>query len=390
MEIKQKWINENGIFFPIPGSTTIYTSPGDGVFQVVEHKTMTSERIGITKIADEFTFDFKIYDLGIEDTIEKIIKTWKSDLYVNDKKNLGIIFNGIKGTGKTIASKILCNRLHLPVIIINQESANLIDFIQSLEFECIVLIDEAEKTFKNEQEELLKMIDGVYNASRKLYILTTNELRLDDNLLGRPGRIRYIKEFGNLTINAINDYIQDNLIDKNKRSQILEVVDSLEISTIDILKAIVDEVNVHGEISEENILNIPIAQCRFQIAYFDDIDVNKRDDIKNFIRSRLRKNETIAEWLSGSTKEDKGTYKDNVDYIDDEFNGSCYTRNIVSTCHTLKEGSKIKDGELKEDLDKDGFAIIKYIDDIINEEEEKLCCVIKCYNTPSLYRGKLK
>lgn len=137
MEIKQKWINENGIFFPIPGSTTIYTSPGDGVFQVVEHKTMTSERIGITKIADEFTFDFKIYDLGIEDTIEKIIKTWKSDLYVNDKKNLGIIFNGIKGTGKTIASKILCNRLHLPVIIINQESANLIDFIQSLEFECI-------------------------------------------------------------------------------------------------------------------------------------------------------------------------------------------------------------------------------------------------------------
>ena len=390
MEIKQKWINENGIFFPIAGNTTIYTSPGEGVFQVVEHKTMTSERIGITKIADKFTFDFKIYDLGIEDTIEKVIKTWNSDLYVNDKKNLGIIFNGIKGTGKTIASKILCNRFNLPVIIINRDCDNLIDFIQSLEFECIVLIDEAEKTFHNAQEDLLKMIDGVYNASRKVYMLTTNELRLDDNLLGRPGRIRYIKEFGNLTITAINDYIEDNLIDKNKRSEILEVLDSLEISTIDILKAIVDEVNVHGEIAEENILNIPIAKCRFEMAYFDDINVDKRDDIKNFIRSRLRKNETIAEWLGGRTKEDGGTFKDNIDYIDDEFNGSCFTRNIVSNSHILKEGSKIDDGELKEDPDKDGFAILKDIDLYTDEEEEKLCCVIRSYNSPSLYRGKLK
>lgn len=390
MEIKQKWINENGIFFPIPGSTTIYTSPGDGVFQVVEHKTMTSERIGITKIADEFTFDFKIYDLGIEDTIEKIIKTWKSNLYVNDKKNLGIIFNGIKGTGKTIASKILCNRLHLPVIIINQESANLIDFIQSLEFECIVLIDEAEKTFKNEQEELLKMIDGVYNASRKLYILTTNELRVDDNLLGRPGRIRYIKEFGNLTINAINDYIEDNLIDKSKRSQILELLDGLKISTIDILKAIVDEVNVHGEISDENILNIPLAKSRIKIAHFTGIHVDKRDEIKTFIRSRLRKNETIAEWLEGSTKEENGPYKDNVDYIDNEFGGSCYTEVFASNHHVLKEGSKIGYGELIEDPDKDGFAILKEVDDYDDETEEKLICVVRCINTPSLYKGKLK
>ncbi len=62
----------------------------------------------------------------------------------------------------------------------------MLEFIQSLCFEAIILIDEAEKTFDEEEDVLLKMIDGVYNSKRKLYILTTNELNIDENLLGRP------------------------------------------------------------------------------------------------------------------------------------------------------------------------------------------------------------
>ena len=54
-------------------------------------------------------------------------------------------------------------------------------------------------------------IDGVYNACRRLYILTTNQLTLNDNLLGRPGRIRYRFEFSNLLPEAIEEYLKDNL-----------------------------------------------------------------------------------------------------------------------------------------------------------------------------------
>lgn len=100
-------------------------------------------------------------------------------------------FNGLKGTGKTIGAKILSNRMGIPVILVNAPYNGLLDFIQSLCFECVVLIDEAEKTFHENGEILLKMIDGVYNEKRKLYLLTTNNLYLDSNLLGRPGRIRY-------------------------------------------------------------------------------------------------------------------------------------------------------------------------------------------------------
>ena len=107
MEIKQKWIKEGAVFYPIPGNTTFHASPGDGVFQVYESRSMSGTRLGLLKIADKFSFNFKIYDLGIDDTIRKIKTTWNSDIFVDGNKNLGVIFNGLKGTGKTIAAKIL-------------------------------------------------------------------------------------------------------------------------------------------------------------------------------------------------------------------------------------------------------------------------------------------
>lgn len=168
--------------------------------------------------------------------MQRIIKTWSSELFIKSNKNLGVIFNGLKGTGKTIAAKLLSNRMGLPVIVISKPIKGMLEFIQSLCFECIILIDEAEKTFKEEQEVLLKMIDGVYNSKRKLYLLTTNKLTVDENLLGRPGRIRYIKEFGNLSTKAVNEVIDDNLSDPALKIDILKLVDTLEISTIDILR----------------------------------------------------------------------------------------------------------------------------------------------------------
>ena len=68
-------------------------------------------------------------------------------------------------TGKTIAAKLLCNKIGLPVIVISKPMDGMLEFIQSLCFEAIILIDEAEKTFDEEEDVLLKMIDGVYNSN---------------------------------------------------------------------------------------------------------------------------------------------------------------------------------------------------------------------------------
>lgn len=386
MELNQKWVKENGVFYPIPGDTTLHQTPGTGVFQIYEEKSMGGSRLGLRKMADEFTFGFKIYDLGAEDIMRKIDITWNSDVFVDGKKNLGVIFNGLKGTGKTIASKILSNRMQMPVVIVPEAFDGLLSFIQSLCFECTILIDEAEKTFKEDGDVLLKMIDGVYNESRKLYILTTNRLSIDENLLGRPGRVRYIKQFGNLTAKAVGDYIKDNLRDQSKKEQILDVVDILEISTIDILKAIVDEVNIHGTITENSLLNIPKASYKIDVVRFDDVPKERFNELKNFIKGHVGLHGSVRAWLNKPWTDSDGEKRSNRAQIDDRFDADCYEVQVASRYPMLMKNQDTRIGVVLEQPDADGFFIVN---NPWNDKEE-LYCVLNYHDAPSLYRGGLQ
>lgn len=71
-------------------------------------------------------------------------------------------------------------------------------------------------------------------------------MTINENMVGRPSRIRYVKEFGNLDLKVVNEYLDDALQVPEARQDLLDFIDSLTISTIDILKTIVNEVNIHG------------------------------------------------------------------------------------------------------------------------------------------------
>lgn len=382
---KQKWINDGGILYPIPGYASLLTSPGNGIFRIYENPQ--TKRLGLEKIDDTFRFDFKIYDLDCEDIMSKIIKTWTSDLFRESNKNLGVIFNGIKGTGKTIAAKQLCNRIGLPVIVISKPVDGMLEFIQSLHFESIILIDEAEKTFREEQEVLLKMIDGVYNDMRKLYILTTNKLSIDENLLGRPGRIRYIKEFSNLSAKAVNDVIDDNLNDISLKDDVLKVVDSLEISTIDILKAIIDECNIMGSIPSDSTLNIPKAKYKIQIISFDNLELKFHRELQDYIINHLATDESVINWLQKVIGTDgKGKkFKKNLDLIEEMYDCRvCIEWRPTSTLGVYI-GKHLGCGIVNSKPD--GYGFFTREADWDNSTE--LCCLCNDYNIPSLYRGNL-
>lgn len=382
---KQKWINDGGILYPIPGYASLLTSPGNGIFRIYEQSQ--TKRLGLEKIDDTFRFDFKIYDLDCEDIMSNIIKTWTSDLFRESNKNLGVIFNGIKGTGKTIAAKQLCNRIGLPVIVISKPVDGMLEFIQSLHFESIILIDEAEKTFREEQEVLLKMIDGVYNDMRKLYILTTNKLSIDENLLGRPGRIRYIKEFSNLSAKAVNDVIDDNLNDISLKDDVLKVVDSLEISTIDILKAIIDECNIMGSVPSDSTLNIPKAKYKIQIISFDNLELKFHRELQDYIINHLAADESVINWLQKVIGTDgKGKkFKKNLDLIEEMYDCRvCIEWRPTSTLGVYI-GKHLGCGIVNSKPD--GYGFFTREADWDNSTE--LCCLCNDYNIPSLYRGNL-
>ena len=382
---KQKWINDGGILYPIPGYASLLTSPGNGIFRIYEHPQ--TKRLGLERIDDTFRFDFKIYDLDCEDILLKIIKTWTSDLFRESNKNLGVIFNGIKGTGKTIAAKLLCNRIGLPVIVISKPVDGILEFIQSLHFESIVLIDEAEKTFREEQEVLLKMIDGVYNNMRKLYILTTNKLSIDENLLGRPGRIRYIREFSNLSARAVNDVIDDNLKDVSLKEEILKLVDSLEISTIDILKVIIDECNIMGSVPSGFMLNIPKAKYKMQIVSFDNLELQSHRELQDYITNHLTTNESVIDWLQKVIGVDeKGKKpKKNSDLIEEMYDCSvCMEWRPTSTLG-IYVGKHLGCGTVISEPDRYGF----FTREADWDGSTELCCLCNGIKIPSLYRGNL-
>lgn len=386
---RQKWVNEGGILYPISGSTVLLKTPGKGIFNLVKSPNPMDARLGLQRIGDTFEFNFKIYELGCDEMLSTIKKTWESDVFVKGEKNLGVIFNGLKGTGKTLSAKLLCNALDLPVVIVQYPYDGLVNFLQSLCFECIVFIDEAEKTFKKGEDDdvLLRLIDGVYNQTRKLYILTTNQLTLNDNLLGRPGRIRYRFEFSNLLPKAINDYLDDNLLPQyaDQRRNILNQVDLLEISTIDILKALVDEVNIHGQLSDNMCLNIPTAKYVFEILEFYYVsELDRYKEIKAFIDEQMKetKASSISEWLHKPQKDDKDNT--NEDLLEDKYN-SVYLSTVKSNKPSLIRETVTSHGTIETAPNADGYFLMRSRYD----ENIHLCLLLRKKNSPSLYRGQL-
>ena len=392
---KQRWIIEKGnILYPIHGEIQIRELPGGGVWQTYQSPNPMDKRIGLQKVADKFEFDYKIYNFGGMDMFPKIKKVWNSEQFVSKNRNLGIIYNGTKGTGKTVAAKLLCNDLKLPVILVNHTYEGLIlEFIQSLEFECIIFIDEAEKTFTgDEQELLLKMIDGVYNKSRKLYILTTNRLSVNENLISRPGRIRYIQEFGNLPADAVNKYIDDNLIDQSKKDTILEQIDLLEISTIDILKAMVEEVNILGEINNDSNLNIPRANYAFDVLYMPGGGAAEVKDVLEFFKD---KPEDVSEydWIRSRCGDKYPDYKDDPQYDRLESTvenlDSCYITKITSRFDNFFRGQSTSYGDIMmtpEDVGNPKFMVLK---PNWGDNETSLVMILRKRGNPSLYGKQL-
>ena len=373
---RQKWINEGGVLFPIPGSATLLSTPGNGVFRIyVDART---GRIGLEKIAESFIVNFKVYGTEGKAINDHIIHTWNSDVFQKSGKNLGVIFNGLKGTGKTIAAKQLCNRLGLPTIVVSKPVDGLLEFIQALNFEAAVLIDEAEKTFDEESEILLKMIDGVYNHRRKLYILTTNELTLDDNLIGRPGRIRYVKQFGNLELDVINEVIADTLEDKSLSDGLIKLVNSLEISTIDILKSLIEECNITGRIPDPKLFNVPLSKLKLRLLRFSDLDEGRFEDVEKFIVENKPESMPIEQWMD--IKKDGG--KDDItwqSFIEKEFKCDIRKESVSSRDNVVMKGGKLGYHKVITEPDKYGFFSWEYYGD------EELLCYIGFTDRPSLY-----
>lgn len=278
---KQIWVQTGINFNRMQGPIISYNEIPVGVYKI----SMSKQGFYLEYVISEFVFDYKIYGLQ-EDFINHVIKTYNEA----QTGNLGILLNGTKGTGKTVAAKMIANRLHLPVIIVQnmgqEMNLQMMNYLSTeINFDCVFFFDEYEKTF-DKDTTILSFMDGVYNSeSRKVFLLTTNTLSIDRNLIGRPSRILYLKKFGNLEIEAASEFLDDTLNNKEYKQEVLEFINLLSISTIDILKSVVKEINIHG-IEEfrksKSYFNVEINSYTYTCEYASaniyndsDFDVSK-------------------------------------------------------------------------------------------------------------------
>lgn len=341
---KKPWVEENGSFYNEKPETPIIHEllPVGIYYPIINPLGMI---IGLKFESPKFEFPYKIYDLD-DSFIKRVEKTFK-----NIPNNLGILLNGLKGTGKTVMSKKICNVVNTPVIVLTKKIPNLDSFLSGFQQDVCILIDEFEKVYKNDhqvkqQEELLTLMDGVRNSQfKKLFVLTTNHKHLNENLVNRPTRIRYIKEFDNLSLSAINMIVEDMLENKEFHNDLISYISKLEIITVDIVKAIISEINIHQDNPDifKEIFNVKENSSKYEVKFYNEnfellptltrIVSGGYSDV--LFCSNLLKNKEIIHYKTSYYNEKKD------EYINLEFLEGCYRNNLVDD--TFIKKNKVND-----------------------------------------------
>lgn len=213
----------------------------------------------------------KIYGVHLS-KVQKVLNSFKTF-----ERNLGVILSGNKGIGKSLFSKLLsveAIKNGYPLIIVDRYIPGIASFIEEIEQEVVVLFDEFDKTFKEEeaQTSMLTLFDGI-SQGKKMFIITCNELRnLNEYLTNRPGRFHYHFRFEYPSADQIREYLRDK-IDESFYAEIEEVVkfaNKVDLN-YDCLRAIAFELNT-GEtfkdaIQDLNIVNVQSERYNILVCF---------------------------------------------------------------------------------------------------------------------------
>lgn len=183
--------------------------------------------------------------------------------YATVEGSLGILLSGGKGLGKSFTANVICDALRLPVIKVTSklpQGGDLFSFLNKIQQEHIIFIDEFEKIFSvgsgyngsspedatkfMQQNDFLSFLDNGSIGTKKLFIITANE-RVSDYLMNRPTRIRYHRRYEQMAIEVIKEIVNDLLVNQDFKQDLIENVPQKDVN-IDVLIKIIQEVNLHN------------------------------------------------------------------------------------------------------------------------------------------------
>lgn len=186
--------------------------------------------------------------------INKVINT-----YSNSNKTLGVMMAGTKGTGKTVMAKEIALKSNLPIIILdnNTHPRFLKQLFNKLEnIPVCVIFDEFDKLGERyDDDQLLQVFDGVSSNGKHLVLLTCNDTDdVNEFMLDRCGRVRYYREFTEMSPSMIKEILDDRLDDKSESSALTDfIIANFSLVSFDNIASFVDEVNAYPNETFEDL-----------------------------------------------------------------------------------------------------------------------------------------
>lgn len=195
---------------------------------------------------DPFSLPEKVY---ITDKDQKFINKVLKRYNESEIGFTGVMLAGTKGSGKTIMAKCIANNSGLPIINIGK---NITPFYLSKLIKLLgdvnvcFLFDELDKVLEDyDDSALLQILDGSDTLGKHLMLFTCNDKgMISEYLIDRCSRIRYWKEFDELSPSLVQMILEDFLDEKKEVKSLLDFINSnFKVRSFDNVMSFVKEVN---------------------------------------------------------------------------------------------------------------------------------------------------
>ena len=239
----------------------------------------------IFKENGELSLPSKVYTSKKDEFFKKRVLTYFNNAFTD---TTGVMLAGTKGTGKTIMAKVLAKESNLPIIIVDPQypEHRLIKYFKQISTPVCILFDEVDKSF--DTEKMLDFLDGLQKTSKKLVIMTCNNLhKVSEYLQDRCSRIRYLRKYTTDDNLEFLDILIKDMGIKNVEEVSKFCRENIKLLSMDNIVAFLNEVKMleDEDITLEEIIsvmNIDHAQQKETFSEEEPIDKDDKDDEDDF------------------------------------------------------------------------------------------------------------
>lgn len=206
--------------------------------------------------------------------IDKVINSYN----LSESGFTGVMLAGLKGSGKTVMAKMIANNSGLPIINIDKSIRPYIlrNLVEKLgDTSVCFLFDELDKVLEDYDDSvLLQVLDGSDTKGKHMILFTCNDdHEISEYLIDRCSRIRYWREFEEMSPSLIMEVLNDKLNDKKEVKSLTDFIkDNFEVCSFDNIASFVKEANDYPTTTFEEL--------------FEDMNLSSKGSIKPHPRNK--------------------------------------------------------------------------------------------------------